>query len=406
MTKVSKLLFVHDHVFISKSDHEIYSSGCFPADVWDRYLRVFDQVEVLARNKTDAEASQKLTPTMREHVSFAFAEDASNLRSVFGLNRPLNEFIRQQVAGADAVIARLSSELGLLAIAEARRQGKPYAVEVVDCAFDSYWNYGSLKARLYAPFIYHRVRNAVKQAAFVLYVTEDFLQRRYPNRHGKLVACSNVNIPTPEPEVLSARIERIRTKGTATKPVKVGQIASLTGTFKGIHTAIEALALANKQGGNFEYHVLGAGDKAPHVEIARKFGVEDKVHFDGVLASGEEVYRWLDGLDLYIHPSFKEGLPRAVIEAMSRGCPVIASSVAGTPELLPPEWLIAPGDSGALATKLRAMTTAGEVQLADIAEGNFNVASRYSRDELNRRRSNFWLSFKQYAGKVTEKVQQ
>lgn len=401
MPKISKLLFVHDHVFISKSASEIYSSGCFPADVWDRYLGVFDQVKVLARNKPGTEATQSLTPTMREHVSFTFAEDASNLRAVFGFNRPLNQLIQQQVDAADVIIARLSSELGLLAIAEAKRQRKPYAIELVDCPFDSYWNYGSLKARLYAPYMYYRVRSAVKNAPFVLYVTEHFLQRRYPNKLANTVACSNVSIPTPPPEVLNARIAKIRIKD-ARKPIKLGQIASLTGTFKGIHTAIEALALANKQGGNFEYHVLGAGDATAHIDVAKRFGVADKVHFDGVLASGDEVYQWLDELDVYIHPSMKEGLPRAVIEAMSRGCPVIASSVAGTPELLPQEWLIAPGDAQSLAAKLHGVVK-NHAQMMDTAQANFAVAKRYARDELNRRRSKFWQQFKLYAESSSEK---
>ena len=42
----------------------------------------------------------------------------------------------------------------------------------------------------------------------------------------------------------------------------------------------------------------------------------------------------MDTLDLYIQPSNTEGLPRALIEAMSRGCPCVGSDAGGIPELL------------------------------------------------------------------------
>jgi glycosyltransferase involved in cell wall biosynthesis len=55
-------------------------------------------------------------------------------------------------------------------------------------------------------------------------------------------------------------------------------------------------------------------------------------------------------------PSFWEGLPVALIEALSAGMPLIASSVGGNPELVQPGvngWLVPPGDVGALTQALR-----------------------------------------------------
>jgi glycosyltransferase involved in cell wall biosynthesis len=55
---------------------------------------------------------------------------------------------------------------------------------------------------------------------------------------------------------------------------------------------------------------------------------------------------------LFVLPSLTEGLPRALLEAMARGLPAIATRVGGVPELLPSECLVPPGDTGALEKKI------------------------------------------------------
>ena len=56
----------------------------------------------------------------------------------------------------------------------------------------------------------------------------------------------------------------------------------------------------------------------PWMQEAKKMNVSNFIQFDGTLPSGQKVYDWLDEVDIYLQPSFQEGLPRALIEAMSR----------------------------------------------------------------------------------------
>lgn len=100
-------------------------------------------------------------------------------------------------------------------------------------------------------------------------------------------------------------------------------IGSLKNNIKGIDTAIKSLSLINC---SIELRVLGGGDTEKWRKLAEDEGVNDLVYFDGKLQSGAAVYEWLDNIDLYIQPSYQEGLPRALIEAMSRGCPSIGST--------------------------------------------------------------------------------
>lgn len=394
MEGMPKVLFVHDHVFRRGNDGRVYSSGCFPSSIWSRYLAAFSCLTVLARCTRDRlthEEQGLFSLSSANKVAFVFSQSASNVTSLLGLHNAARVTVKEQVARHDAVIARLSSELGLLAIREAVEQGKPWAVELVDCPWDSYWNYGGMKAKLYAPLMAARVRRVMRRSTHALYVTKEFLQRRYPcSGEATTAACSNVEIPPLDAAVLR---KREGVAGGAAERLVLGQIASLKGRFKGIQTVMEALAIVRAEFPSVEYHILGGGEKEPWIEEARRWGVEDLCSFDGVLPSGPAVYQWLDSVDAYVHPSFKEGLPRALIEAMSRGCPAVASTVAGTPELLPEDSMIRPGDAKGLARKIQDLGRDRERQVSE-GRRNFYIAGEYTTEKLSLERAKFWNQFR------------
>ena len=103
--------------------------------------------------------------------------------------------------------------------------------------------------------------------------------------------------------------------------------------------------------------------------------------------------KWLDGLDIYIQPSFQEGLPRALVEAMSRGLPALGSSVGGIPELLPSYCLHEPGDSSKLAELLTDVTSASPQRLIEMGTRNFEFVSEYQRCKMQEKRDYFWGKF-------------
>ena len=90
----------------------------------------------------------------------------------------------------------------------------------------------------------------------------------------------------------------------------------------------------------------------------------------------------LAAADLYCHPSRREGLPNALLEAMASGLPAVATDVDGTPEVMrhgTTGYLVGPGDPLGLADHLEALLAqaferlhaAGRpVRLVDVAAGH------------------------------------
>lgn len=138
--------------------------------------------------------------------------------------------------------------------------------------------------------------------------------------------------------------------------------------------------------------ILGDGDTEPWATIAEKLGVKSKVKFCGVLPGGEPVLRWLDQIDIYIQPSYQEGLPRAVIEAMSRGCPVVGSRAGGIPELIDVNCIHRTGDYMALASNIEKIVSNKQYYLKLVRQ-NLEKAEQYKKSILDQERSQFWSEF-------------
>lgn len=383
-----KILFVHDHIF-KVDGGSFYSSGGLPAAIWQRYLSVFETLTVIGRDGGVLSSEDHgYTLSSCEHVNFTLLPNISNFKNLLLGNKIVSAGCRQSVSESDGVIVRLPSRLGQVFLAEAIRQKKPYAIEVVACPWDALWNYGDWKGKLLAPFAMLNLRRRLSASPFALYVTRVFLQGRYPTS-GFSTFCSNVEIAEVSQEVLNRRIFS-SCKG---ERLIFGLIANYSSRYKGIDVAIQALASIQDHLPEWEFQVLGSGNSDYYLQLSERLGVADKVKFLGSKPSGQPVYEWLDSVDIYLQPSYQEGLPRALIEAMSRGLPALATAVAGIPELLDDENLVPAGDSVMLSRKILNLANDEELRICQ-AEKNFATARQYYKCVLDERRKAFWLAFR------------
>ena len=388
-----KALFAYDARFYS-ANANIYSGVYFPASIWQRYLEHFDRLTVAARDGGSLVSGEEAGLELSSTAGVTF-ELLPNLSSPVGLlltRHKVRKRMRSLVAGVDVVIARLPGQFGHLAIDCAEEQGKPWAVEVVGCAFDGLWHHGSLQGKLYAPVAFARMRRKLSRARFALYVTERFLQSRYPCKSGFIANASNVALPPADVAVLEHRLRRLA-DSRVERPLRLGLIGSLQTRAKGVQTVIAALSAARADLPPVTFHVLGPGDQRPWRKLAEQSGIADIVFFEECLPPGAAVLKWLDTIDVYLQPSLQEGLPRALLEAMSRACPAIGSRRAGIPELLVSEDLITPGNARELAAMLQE-------RLVDFAwmkcraRSNWEKSRKYEASNLDKQRSTFWAAFK------------
>jgi len=131
---------------------------------------------------------------------------------------------------------------------------------------------------------------------------------------------------------------------------------------KGVPLLLSAAAQLLVEGFDFHLTILGDGEMRDEVEgMIERSGLRDHVSLAG-WASSEMVIEHLLSARAMVLPSFAEGLPVVIMEALSLERPVIATAIAGIPELVDAQcgWLVPAGSvdklTSAMAEALRAST--------------------------------------------------
>lgn len=149
---------------------------------------------------------------------------------------------------------------------------------------------------------------------------------------------------------------------------------------KGLPLLIEAAAILAARGMDFHITICGDGELRGAIEAAiATHGLGDKVTLAGN-CDAATVRRHLLESRAFVLPSFGEGLPVVIMEALALERPVIASAIAGTPELVDARcgWLIPAGAVEPLVDAMTAALTAPPETLARMgAEGRARVLAAH-----------------------------
>lgn len=138
----------------------------------------------------------------------------------------------------------------------------------------------------------------------------------------------------------------------------LGNIVSRKGIFDLLH-AMEGLS-------GVVLHIGGKGDTARMRREIRNLGLENSVVYHGFV-SGEEKEKLFQTCDVYVLPSYAEGFPVSILEAMSYGMPVVASRIGGIPDIIDESktgLLITPGDIAALRAAIMDLLNDKEKRMA------------------------------------------
>lgn len=315
-------------------------------------------------------------------IEFVFLHKINRLQSVVADKWNNRKLIKEAVSRCDFCIVHVYSLHADTVLKYAKQFNKPCLNVVVGDPWDSFWNY-NLAGKIIAPFAYLSLKNMQKKANYSIYVTNHYLQDKYPTK-GRSIACSNVDMETGDQNALNNRIAHIDNHNYSR--IIIGTLAALDVRYKGQEYVIKAIHELNKKGDHrFEYHLAGGGDSSFLDSMIKKYGLEKDVVIHGAIPH-KDVIKFLDEIDIYIQPSKQEGLPRALIEAMSRGCLCYGSKTAGIPELLEKDFIFSKGNYHQIADLL---SKTDKTVIRAQAYRNFEEAKLYHRETLNKRRYEF-----------------
>lgn len=381
-------------------DGKIWALSTFQYDFWLRYLEVFDEILVLARvndvawPSTDQEVSGP-------NLSFAALPYYIGGKGYLFSAPHILRRMREVISPEDAIIIRLPSLMASGFDKYLRLKKRPYGVEVRGDPHDVFasnsigipeiplidvgkW-LGVFFGRDMASTCYH--------ACAAAYVTETFLQKRYP----------------PGPKTFSTHYSSIKigdeayvdvhktfTPKPKGEPYTLATMGSLEQMYKAPDIFIEAVSTCiHSMGLDIRVLFMGSGKHMDEMKAyAKHKGIEKEFQFLGHLNGGDAVRAQLDKADLFVLPSRTEGLPRAMIEAMARGLPCIGTTVGGIPELIPEEDRVPADDAPALARKIKAFLT-NPKRMIHTAERNLKKSREYHTDILSQRRRDMYQHVKE-----------
>ncbi len=206
---------------------------------------------------------------------------------------------------------------------------------------------GSFKRQLLNQVVVRLYRFALRRAEGVIFQNADnrdlFIKHRIvPAAKCHLVNGSGVNVEAFSPARFPAG------------PPTFLLIARLLGE-KGIREYVEAAEIVHRRYPDARFQLVGPPDPSPDgipIEVVKQWHEAGTIEY---LGATEDVRPFLSNCHVYVLPSYHEGMPRTVLEAMAMGRPVLTTNVSGCKETVEPGvngWLVPHADAERLAERM------------------------------------------------------
>lgn len=369
------LVTTHAQMF-QTPDGKVWTNSVYGYDFFKRYLDVFENVRLVTRIKEiDYEeiGNRILVSGPRlEFFSLPFYHGPWQYAKKY---IKIQKKLAQAVESCDCAVLRIPDQLAFQIFNKVKSVKIPCAVEVVAHSWDLYAP-GTIKTVL-RPLL--RVlwdfnqKKLCKQADGVSYVTEKYIQKRYPSGIRKMDSERFETFYTSA-DLNPVYFGEVRSKEKFDKELlNFVHVSGINNMAKGHYELLNVMANLKEQGYKHKLTFIGGGTLLKKFkEISNELALNDQVDFLGHLSNPSEIAEKLNASDLFILPTMTEGLPRVILEAMATGLPCIATNVGGIPELLSNDCLIPSNDINALEEKI--------VYVCD----NKNLLERESRNNFNK----------------------
>lgn len=383
-------LLVTTNARLYKYKGKYYSTLVYDYDFFLRYLTVFEKIRLVAHVE---EMGDNYTNNLLRvdgpnlevfEVPFPHGK-VEYIKKYYSIKRKL----KKATIGCDAAILRVPDQLTFQLFNIVKRNNIPIAVEVVADSWELFSP--SSSKSLFRPFIrllwHYNQKKCCAKAEGVTYVTKFGLQKRYP----------------PKNESNSSRFTTYYTDAGIDENVitfprnyvdkdyfnLLHVSTTISSYVKGHKELIISFIQLRNQGHLLKLHLVGGGDLEPDIKQSiNESGFDKDVIYHG-LVNKDELYDLYKKSDIFVFPSYREGLPRVVLEAMAHGLPCITTDLPGTRELLDEEMLIPIKDTQSLTEKIaNLIITPEKINLQ--SKRNIHVAKQYTDEIIVQKRNEFY----------------
>jgi glycosyltransferase involved in cell wall biosynthesis len=278
----------------------------------------------------------------------------------------------KSIAAADLVCTLIPDEIGFFTTLICKLQRKPLLLQVIG-------NWGEAVE-------FSRPRDAARD---LLVRLADFMER-FSVRAASLVftqgsalfeKCMRFNPRATSSAIVTSTISDehfyLRSVAPMHVPVRLLSVSRLE-RGKGIHILLEAMRELAARGVSAALCCVGSGPERESLES----NVEQDnlaVHFAGHVPFGARLQALYRDADIFVLPTFHEGLPYVILEAMAQSVPIVSTTVGGIPHVLQngaDAILVAPGDVRALAAAIEHLIKI-PAEAHQMAESAFHKAAAY-----------------------------
>jgi glycosyltransferase involved in cell wall biosynthesis len=380
-----KLLLV-DNIHIYKTEDGYYTPSIYGEYFFNRYLKVFSKVRVIAKTRkaTISEVKNFIKIDLETLEIFELPWYQGSKGLIMKMPKLIVKYF-QASKGCDRYIFRMSQIESIMTYVFRKRK-KYFSVELVNDP-ETFIDVNPVIRKL----IVGITKRMISKANGVSYVTEQILQKKYSvynhkkNTSDKYFECSYSSIELSTKDIAEPK------KNFGVNPLKLIHVAnSINSDIKGHSTVIKVIQQLKTKGISVSCYFIGDGNYIPILKkLVEELSLEKEITFCGNISDRKILLDKLKSSDIFIYPTKMEGLPRALIEAMASGLPCLSSPTVGIPELIEKKYLFDPLDVSGFSNKIIQLTRNIE-ELESMSIKNCKVSTKFTNIKLNIKRTEFY----------------
>ncbi len=226
--------------------------------------------------------------------------------------------------------------------------------------------------------IFSRIASTITDKIIAITPWEHGFIERYGGRKKKIIDLPN--------GVASEFFSKIKNNDFRRKHGIKGKMVLFFGRLnitKGPDKFVDIAKKILKERKDIDFVIVGPDEGMFNI-VKKKIGNEKRIHLLGAIRDRKEVIKMYQSADVYVLPSYREGLPLTLFEAMASGLPIVASPVNGIPyEMKEPEngFLVKYGNINDFAKKIVELLDNKKLK-EKISKNNIKKAENYRWDSI------------------------